>query len=423
MRPILTRLLRLLRAVVVTAAGLLSANYVIPGFTLPTEPEALLTVVPLATGLVLLSAWPFLALQRRWVEPKRRADWQRMMASAEDAWSSPHESVLWRWVLMSWTLTALWILGPVPLAMFGASQVAVRLGWPSTAGGPVAASIAGLIVALLAKLAYQLANTDGRRAVLLGLFSAASAWAGLVAASRLVDGVRLGTADLQQTLLTAGIAAVVFFALPKAAVVRLGGDVEWAKAMALGGHRYWTSGITVFGTWYSLAASFLGGAFLLWLATWFAPNVLPIPLRFDGFWSLVAAAALVTAARVPVIFLARWIGDLPAMYSGQRYLRVNPLTGRVDERLRAQGRRRRETVEAPPYEGQHATHVTHTSGWGGGTWTTFVSRFGAAIEAGYGMWTFRQTEWRETSSSSGASGSGHSATSGASGSYLATLSW
>jgi hypothetical protein len=67
---------------------------VIPGFTLPTEPEALVTVVPLATALVLLSAWLFLTLRKRWVEPRRRADWQRMMASAENAWSSPHESLL-----------------------------------------------------------------------------------------------------------------------------------------------------------------------------------------------------------------------------------------------------------------------------------------------------------------------------------------
>jgi hypothetical protein len=418
-RPYVTRALRLLRAMIVVAAGLLSANYVIPGFTLSTEPEALVTVVPLATALVLLSAWPFLALQRRWVEPKRRADWQRMTAAAEDSWSSPHESVLWRWILLSWTLTALWILGPVPLAMFGASQVADRLGWPSTTGGPVATSIAGLIVALLAKLTYRLANTDGRRAVLLGLFSAALAWAGLVSASKLVDGVHLGTADLQETLLTAGIAAVVFFALPKAAVVRLAGDVEWAKTMALGGYRSWAAGITIFGTWYSLAASFLGGAFLLWLTTWFAPNVLPIPLRFDGIGALLAAAALVTAARFPAIVLARYIGDLPAMYSGQRYLRVNALTGRIDEHLRAQGRRRREAVEAPPYHGRHTTQVTHATGWGGGIWTTSVSHSEAAIEAGYGMWTFRRSEWKETSSS----GSGYSVSSGSSGGYLATLSW
>ncbi|MEV3936771.1 hypothetical protein AB0K52_12440 [Glycomyces sp. NPDC049804] len=423
MRPKVTRLLQLLRAPFVVAAGLLSANYVIPGFTLPTEPEALVTVVPVATGLVLLSAWPFLALQRRWVAAKYRTDWQRVMAAAERSWSSPHVSVLWRCVAMSWTLTALWILGPVPLAMYAASQIADRAGWPTTSGGPVATSIAGLIVALLAKLTYQLSNTDGRRAILLGLFSAALAWAGLVAASKLVDGAHLGTADLQETLLTAGIAAVVFFALPKAAVVRLGGDVEWAKTMAVNGYRYWASGITIFGTWYGLAASFVGGAFLLWLTTWFAPNVLPIPLRFDDIGALLAAAALVTVARLPAIVLARFIGDLPAMYPGQRYLRVNALTGRVDDRLRAQGARRRETADVPPYHGEHAREITHMTGWSGGTWYTSISRSGAAVEAGYGMWTFRRTEWQETTSSGGGSGSGYSVTSGSSGSYLATLSW
>jgi hypothetical protein len=117
--------------------------------------------------------------------------------------------------------------------------------------------------------------------------------------------------------------------------------------MTLGEYRVWASGITLFGTWYSLAASFLGGTLMLWLATWFAPNVLPIPLRFDGFGTLLAARALVTVARTPAIVLARYLGDLPALYPGQCYLRADALTGRVDERLRAQGRRRRETVEAP----------------------------------------------------------------------------
>jgi hypothetical protein len=400
MRPNVMRALRLLRALIVIVAGLLSANYVIPGFTLPTEPEALVTVVPFAAALVLLSAWPFFALHRRWVEPRRRADWQRMMKAAENDWSSPHESVLWRWVLATWTLVAVWILGPVPLALFVASLAADRLGWPSTLGGPVAMSVGGLVIALLAKLVWQLSNTDGRRAALLGLGSAALSWAGLVAAADLVEGVHLGTENLKETMLTAGIAAVMFFGLPKAGVVRLSGSVEWARGMALGDYRFWASGTTVFGTWSGLAASFLGGVFMLWLATWFAPNVLPIPLRFDGFGALIAAAALVTIARVPAIILARYVGELPALYSGQCYLRVDPLTGRVDERLRGEGRKRRDTVEVPEYHPQYTSEINHLAGWGG-SGITNTTRYGAAIEAGYGIWSFRRSEWEETTQSSG----------------------